>query len=813
MVDSTDVGITDNYIVMVPSFVVFDNILFEVINQLNITSKITVVYDKFFSEIMHLEKFALIIPFIGETVLYYWRRPFEQLPVNVEFVAAVTDEASIRAHFNELALKSNHIFFAAATLIVESYLAAAVGHFEAKAFDTCVVFSKDTYSFRCEECQSVNAFWIRMLPTSRVEMLREFAEFIKKEELDIDMNFKIMTYNEPKISYSIDVMSVAYEYLATYDSSLALLTNRKVIIGDEDPDTKNITAVTLKRLMKRRLEYEFGSYERHYGYTYYQHVPAGIFKIDRRISEPEVNYHKYVGNWTLNDGIIPQYYSLGEDVRRINHYRIVTILQEPFVQWTKNKKTGELVFEGYCIDLLNFVQEDLNFEYSIYLVEDNRIGSADDNGNWDGMIKELVVGTAEIAVGPISVLAERENDIDFTVPFYDLVGTAILMKRTDAEYSLFKFLKVLEWPVWVCIFAAYLFTSVLLWVFDKYSPYSYTNNKDKYVSEAEKREFTLKECLWFCMTSLTPQGGGEAPRNVSGRLVAATWWLFGFIIIASYTANLAAFLTVSRMETSISSLDDLARQYKVEYAPTKGGATETYFRRMAEIEEQFYTIWKTMSLNESMDPRDRAKLAVWDYPVADKFTNMWRFMQESKFPRTVEEGINRVLNSDKGFALIADAMKIKYAILTNCKLQQIGQEFSRRPYAIAVQTGHPLKDSISTSILKLLNERKLETLKEKWWQQNPKRKECPNLEDDSTGIKLQNIGGVFIVILAGIAVSMVILIFEYLYYTQKITLPGLKKAKDTRRASRANGRKNEREIPSIRNGSIYHYTNTAFSHI
>ena len=39
------------------------------------------------------------------------------------------------------------------------------------------------------------------------------------------------------------------------------------------------------------------------------------------------------------------------------------------------------------------------------------------------------------------------------------------------------------------------------------------------------------------------QGGGEAPKNLSGRLVAATWWLFGFIIIASYTANLAAFLT------------------------------------------------------------------------------------------------------------------------------------------------------------------------------------------------------------------------------------------------------------------------------
>lgn len=83
-------------------------------------------------------------------------------------------------------------------------------------------------------------------------------------------------------------------------------------------------------------------------------------------------------------------------------------------------------------------------------------------------------------------------------------------------------------------------------------------------------------------------GGGEAPKNISGRLVAATWWLFGFIIIASYTANLAAFLTVSRLETPISSLDDLSKQYKIRYAPVKGTASETYFKRMSEIEEKFY---------------------------------------------------------------------------------------------------------------------------------------------------------------------------------------------------------------------------------
>ena len=53
-----------------------------------------------------------------------------------------------------------------------------------------------------------------------------------------------------------------------------------------------------------------------------------------------------------------------------------------------------------------------------------------------------VLGSAEIAIGPIAVMAERENDIDFTVPYYDLVGITILMKKTDVQYSLFKFMQV-----------------------------------------------------------------------------------------------------------------------------------------------------------------------------------------------------------------------------------------------------------------------------------------------------------------------------------------------------------------------------------
>ena len=39
------------------------------------------------------------------------------------------------------------------------------------------------------------------------------------------------------------------------------------------------------------------------------------------------------------------------------------------------------------------------------------------------------------------------------------------------------------------------------------------------------------------------------------------WWFFTLIIISSYTANLAAFLTVERMITPIENADDLSNQH------------------------------------------------------------------------------------------------------------------------------------------------------------------------------------------------------------------------------------------------------------
>jgi hypothetical protein len=69
-----------------------------------------------------------------------------------------------------------------------------------------------------------------------------------------------------------------------------------------------------------------------------------------------------------------------------------------------------------------------------------------------------------------------------------------------------------------------------------------------------------------------------ANRSISGRIASSVWWFFTLILISSYTANLAAFLTVERMVTPIDSAEDLAAQTEVQYGTLAHGSTWDFFR-------------------------------------------------------------------------------------------------------------------------------------------------------------------------------------------------------------------------------------------
>lgn len=60
--------------------------------------------------------------------------------------------------------------------------------------------------------------------------------------------------------------------------------------------------------------------------------------------------------------------------------------------------------------------------------------------------------------------------------------------------------------------------------------------------------------------------------------MGSIWWFFTLIIISSYTANLAAFLTVERMMSPIENAEDLAAQTEILYGTLESGSTMTFFR-------------------------------------------------------------------------------------------------------------------------------------------------------------------------------------------------------------------------------------------
>lgn len=96
--------------------------------------------------------------------------------------------------------------------------------------------------------------------------------------------------------------------------------------------------------------------------------------------------------------------------------------------------------------------------------------------------------------------------------------------------------------------------------------------------------------LLFSVNLCGETGSELMPKALSTRIIGGIWWFFTLIIISSYTANLAAFLTVERMDSPVDSADDIAKQTKIEYGVVKDGATMTFFKVKTEMGHchQFY---------------------------------------------------------------------------------------------------------------------------------------------------------------------------------------------------------------------------------
>lgn len=133
--------------------------------------------------------------------------------------------------------------------------------------------------------------------------------------------------------------------------------------------------------------------------------------------------------------------------------------------------------------------------------------------------------------------------------------------------------------IWIYIFAAYLLVSVTIYIVANLSPVEWQCIRSSDLDNTTKKnQFSVSDSFWFSIGTLMQQSTDIYPRAVSTRIISSIWGFFSLIIVASYTANLAAFLTVERMTNPIENADDLASQTEISYGTLESGSTMTFFR-------------------------------------------------------------------------------------------------------------------------------------------------------------------------------------------------------------------------------------------
>ncbi|XP_075005538.1 glutamate receptor 2 isoform X3 [Calonectris borealis] len=452
-----------------------------------------------------------------------------------------------------------------------------------------------------------------------------------------------------------------------------------------------------------------------------------------------------IGYWSEVDKMVvnPLDGPLGNESSGLENKTIIvtTILESPYVMMKKNHEMleGNDRYEGYCVDLATEIAKHCGFKYKLTIVGDGKYGARDaDTKIWNGMVGELVYGKADIAIAPLTITLVREEVIDFSKPFMSLGISIMIKKPQKSKPGVFSFLDPLAYEIWMCIVFAYIGVSVVLFLVSRFSPYEWHTEEFEDGRETQTNEstneFGIFNSLWFSLGAFMQQGCDISPRSLSGRIVGGVWWFFTLIIISSYTANLAAFLTVERMVSPIESAEDLSKQTEIAYGTLDSGSTKEFFRR--------------------------SKIAVFD--------KMWTYMKSAEpsvFVRTTAEGVARVRKSKGKYAYLLESTMNEYIEQRKpCDTMKVGGNLDSKGYGIATPKGSSLRTPVNLAVLKLSEQGVLDKLKNKWWYD---KGECgakdSGSKEKTSALSLSNVAGVFYILVGGLGLAMLVALIEFCY--------------------------------------------------
>ncbi|XP_074598928.1 glutamate [NMDA] receptor subunit 1-like isoform X2 [Brevipalpus obovatus] len=476
-----------------------------------------------------------------------------------------------------------------------------------------------------------------------------------------------------------------------------------------------------------------------------------------------------VGNYTYSDDEFSM--QLGLDLNNVvwpggrrsrphpffidRQLRIATIVEEPFIWAREMPNTGvcdrdevncthydamdeqgkTYCCKGYCIDMLVKLSEEMGFVYDLYIVFDRRFGIFDhQNGTkrWSGLVGELVHKKADMVVAPLTINPERAKVIDFSKPF-KYQGITMLQMKMPKGAKLDSFLQPFQHNLWLLVMLSVHVVAVVLYLLDRFSPLGkFGQMLPDLEVPSEERALTLSSAILFAWGVLLNSGiGDKAPKSFSARVLGMVWAGFAMIVVASYTANLAAFLVLEEAESEITGLDDARLRNPVDgfnYATVRGSSVDEYFRDQVEL------------------------------------SNMYRVMEDLN-RETAAEAIEAV-REGKLNVFFWDSPRLEYEAAKDCNLIISTETFGRSGYGIGLQKNSFWTQNVTLSILNMHESGFMESLDNKWILKGDQ--ECEKeIGNFPTTLGLTNMAGVFILVAAGIIAGFFFVPIEIYYKRQK----------------------------------------------
>ena len=216
---------------------------------------------------------------------------------------------------------------------------------------------------------------------------------------------------------------------------------------------------------------------------------------------------------------------------------------------------GDGSFEGLSIELWEQIaaSSDLEFRYEKY-------------SDFISILKRLEYREIDLTINPMDVDDVRLAKFDMTQPFFiSSIGAAIpnLNRSTLSLFVSnifsFAFLKIIV----LLILIIFIFGFFLWLVERKYNRFQFRPGL-----------LGLFDGLWWSAVTMTTVGyGDKAPKSYLGKTIAIIWMFTAVIIISSFTAGIASTLTISGLQTDISSAEDIRLVEKVSAVGATGGGT------------------------------------------------------------------------------------------------------------------------------------------------------------------------------------------------------------------------------------------------